>query len=190
MSFLFNYYCSLTIRFRMSLLCICYSLCIITVAFTFQSSSMLVKYGSITLSIILGGFFVWINTWSVLTPIEKAIGTLETIAGGDLRVTIAVNSNNELSKMLRSIKNLQESMCRIIAGIQNTAVHLASSSEQLSTTSSMIANSVEQIASQTGTVATAGEEMAATSADIAQNCVMVADGGKEPTIRPWRGHLW
>ena len=42
----------------------------------------------------------------------------------------------------------------------------------------MIANSVEEIASQTGTVATAGEEMAATSADIAQNCVMVADGGK------------
>jgi methyl-accepting chemotaxis protein len=42
----------------------------------------------------------------------------------------------------------------------------------------MIANSVEQVAAQAGTVATAGEEMAATSMDIAQNCVMVADGGK------------
>jgi methyl-accepting chemotaxis protein len=138
----------------------------------------LVKYGSITLFIVLGGIFGWINIWSVLTPIEKAIGFLETIAGGDLSVTIATNSNNELSKMLLSIKNLQESMCCIIASIQNTAFHLASSSEQLSSTSSVIANSVEQIASQTGNVATAGEEMAATSADIAQNCVMVADGGK------------
>jgi methyl-accepting chemotaxis protein len=178
MSFLLNYYCSLTIKFRLSLLCFCYSLCIIAVAYTFRSPSLLVKYGSITLFIVLGGIFGWINIWSVLTPIEKAIGFLETIAGGDLSVTIATNSNNELSKMLLSIKNLQESMCCIIASIQNTAFHLASSSEQLSSTSSVIANSVEQIASQTGNVATAGEEMAATSADIAQNCVMVADGGK------------
>ena len=100
MSFLLNYYCSLTIKFRLSLLCFCYSLCIIVVAFMFQSSSMLVKYGSMTLSIVLGGVFVWINIWSILTPIEKAIGFLETIAGGDLRVTIATTSNNELSKML------------------------------------------------------------------------------------------
>ncbi len=177
MNFLFNYYCGLTIKFRLSLLCFCYSLCIIGAAFSSHSSSLLIKYGSIALFIVLGIFFVWINIWSILTSVNKAIGSLDTIAGGDLRVTIVTNNNNELSRMLSSIKHLQESMCRIIASIQDTAVQLASSSEQLSATSSMIANSVDQVASQTGMVAAASEEMTATSTDIARNCVMVADGG-------------
>jgi methyl-accepting chemotaxis protein len=189
MSFLLNYYCSLTIKFRLSLLCFCYSLCVIAMAFAFHSSSLLVKCSSITLFIVLGGIFAGINIWSILTPIEKAICSLETIAGGDLRINIVIDSNNELSNMLRSIKNLQESMCGIIAGIQNTADQLASSSEQLSATSSMIANSVEKVASQTGTVATAGEEMATTSSDIAQNCVMVADGGKRANDSALAGSL-
>jgi methyl-accepting chemotaxis protein len=178
MSFLLDYYCGLTIKFRLSLLCFCYSLCIIAVAFTSHSANLLVNYGSITLFIVLGGIFAWINIWSILTQIETAVGSLETIASGDLSVTIVIDSNNELSKMLSSITHLQESMCDIIAGVQKTAIQLVSSSEQLSATSSMIANSVEQVAAQAGTVATAGEEMAATSMDIAQNCVMVADGGK------------
>jgi methyl-accepting chemotaxis protein len=189
MSFLLNYYCSLTIKFRLALLCLCYSLCIIATAFVANTSSPLVKYGAITLFIFLGGFFVWVNAWSVLTPIKKAVAFLETIASGDLRVNIVTNDNNEMSKMLSSIKYLQKSMYGIISGIQNTAIQLASSSEQLSSTSSLIASNINQAASQTGIVATASEEMTATSVDIAQNCVMVANGGQRANDSALAGSL-
>ena len=79
MNHLWNYYLNLSIRFRLSLLCVCYSLCLLAAGVVCQASSPLVRFGSIATFIILGGLFGWANIWSIRTPLVRAVGYLETM---------------------------------------------------------------------------------------------------------------
>ncbi|HEY5514411.1 MAG TPA: methyl-accepting chemotaxis protein [Geomonas sp.] len=175
MNQIWNYYLNFTIRFRLSMLCVCYSLCLIAGAMAAQSGSPLVRYGSIPLFIVMGGLFGWANIWSIRNPLVRAVGYLETMAQGDLTQHITVNRNNEISKMLVAMKKLQGSMRDIIAGIQTTADELTSASGDLSSSSSKIAQGTEHASTQSDSVSNAVGEMAAVSNDIALSCQKMAD---------------
>ncbi|MBJ6802034.1 methyl-accepting chemotaxis protein [Geomonas propionica] len=170
-----NVYLNLTIKFRLSLLCICYSLCLIATAVAAQADSILVKYGSLTLFIILGGIFGAINIWSIRTPLVRTVCYLETMAQGDLSEEIVVNRRNEISQMLKALQKLQASMRGMIQGIQQTADELASASSQLSNTSIRMAEGTEHASQQSSSVSSAVGEMAGVSSDIALNCQKMAD---------------
>lgn len=175
MTQIWNYYLNLTITFRLSVLCFCYSLCIIAGSLAAQSDSALVRFGSIAVFIIVGGLFGWANIWSIRTPLERAVNYLETMAQGDLTQHIAVNRHNEISKMLRAIKKLQDSMHDIISGIKQTADHLTNASSDLSSSSSKMAQGTEHASHQSNSVSCAVGEMAAVSNDIALSCQRMAD---------------
>lgn len=175
MDTLWNFYLNFPIKLRLALLCLCYSLCIIAEGITAQSDSSLIKYGSMALFIVLGGIFGWINVWSIYRPIQRAIGYLQTMARGDLGQEIVINRNNEISKMLAAMKELQKSMQDIIAGIRNMANSLSGASEQLRTTSVQIAEGTEHASVQSKSVTLAVDEMASVSATISQNCQEMAD---------------
>ena len=136
---IWNWYLDLTIKFRLGMLCVCYSLCLIATALAAQAESPLIKYGLIALFIILGGLFGWINIWSIRTPLLRTVQYLETMAHGDLSQQIVVNRHNEISQMLQALRKLQESMHVMISGIQRTADHLTSASSDLSSTSQQMA---------------------------------------------------
>ena len=172
---LWNYYLNLTIRFRLSLLCACYSLCIIAAALAAQSESPLIRFGSLVTFIVLGGIFGWANIWSIRTPLERAVNYLETMAHGDLSQQIVVNRHNEISKMLHAMKKLQDSMRDIISGIQKTADHLTSASGDLSSNSERMAQGTEHASHQSNSVSCAVGEMAQVSNDIALSCQRMAD---------------
>ncbi|MBI2354743.1 MAG: methyl-accepting chemotaxis protein [Deltaproteobacteria bacterium] len=175
MNALWNMYLNCSIKFRLSTLCFCYSLCILAAGFTAQFESPLIKYGSTPLFIILGAIFGWINIWSINRPIQRAIAYLQTMAGGDLSEEITILRRNEFSKMLSAMKELQGSMRSMIAGIQGTAGHLTSASELLSTTSAQIADGTGNASSQSVAITTAVDEMASVSATISHSCQEMAD---------------
>ncbi len=175
MKFILDYYLNFSIKFRLAILCFCYSFCIVATAWTSQQFSPLVKYGAMTLFIVLGGIFGWINIWMIDRGIQRAIGYLQTMAGGDLSQTITILRNNELSRMLNAMKNLQQSMCGIISGIQKTANHLTCSSQLLNATSAQIVDVTGHASTQSDAIAFAVEEMASVSADISHNCQKMAD---------------
>ena len=175
MNALWNYYLNLSIGFRLSLLCVCYSLCIILSGLAMQSGSSLIGYGSIALFIALGGLFGWANIWSIQTPLKRAGLYLETMAHGDLSEQIVVNRNNEISRMLNSMKKLQNSMRDIISGIQQTADHLTGASGDLSSNSEKMAQGTEHASNQSNSVSCAVGEMAVVSNDIALSCHKMAE---------------
>ena len=175
MTLICNYYLNLTIRFRLSLLCFCYSLCIIAGGLATEFGSPTVRHGSIVIFIILGALFGWANIWSIRNPLVRAVGYLETMAHGDLSQHIVVNRHNEISTMLKALEKLQGSMRDIIAGIQTTADQLTNASGELSASSSKIAQGTEHASCQSNSVSTAVGEMAAVSNDIALSCQRMAD---------------
>jgi methyl-accepting chemotaxis protein len=175
MNFIWNSYLNLTIKFRLSLLCFCYSLCIIAGSLAAEFGSPLVRHGSTLLFIVMGALFGWANIWSIRNPLVRAVGYLETMARGDLTQHIVVNRHNEISKMLNALTHLQGSMRDIISGIKVTADQLTSASGELSSSSSRIAQGTEHASSQSDSVSNAVVEMAAVSNDIALSCQKMAE---------------
>jgi len=170
MASLWNYYLNFSIKARLGTLCVCYSLCIVAMALTAQSDSLLVKYGSMLLFIALGGIFGWVNIWSINRPIQRAIAYLQTMARGDLSQDISALRKNEFSKMINAMAELQNAMRTIISGIKSTADHLEESSEQLSATSTQIVEGTEDASVQSGRVSSSVEDMASISCTIAHSC--------------------
>ncbi len=175
MTSIWNYYLDLSIRFRLSLLCVCYSLCLVASSLACQAGSPLARYGSVALFIVLGGLFGWANIWSIRTPLNRAVGYLQTMARGDLSQTIVVNRHNEISEMLRAMQALQDSMHDMLAGIQRTADDLTSASSDLSANSEKMAEGTDRASQQSTSVSNAVGEMAAVSNDIALSCQKMAD---------------
>lgn len=175
MNALWNYYLNFSIKFRLSVLCFCYSICILAAGFTAQFESPLIKYGSTVFFIVMGAIFGWANIWSINRPIQRAIAYLQTMAGGDLSEAITILRKNEFSRMLVAMKELQGSMRSMISGMQGTAAHLTSASELLSTTSSQIADGTENASGQSAAISTAVDEMASVSASISHSCQEMAE---------------
>ena len=175
MNHIWNYYLDLTIKFRLGLLCACYSLCLVASALAAQAGSPLIRFGSVTLFIIVGALFGWINIWSIRAPLVRAVDYLETMARGDLSEEIVVNRHNEISQMLQAVRKLQGSMRGMIAGIQRTADHLSSASSDLSSTSQKMAQGTEHASRQSNSVSSAVGEMAGVSNDIAVSCQRMAE---------------
>lgn len=126
------------------------------------------------LAVVLGLFMARI----ISRPLVELASQAQQVAQGNLRVTVAADSKDEVGQLARSFATMIESLNSIISQVSDTSLKVASSSRQLNDTAEQMATGAEEVAAQVGTVATAGEEMAATSSEIAQNCQYAAEGGK------------
>ena len=107
-----NYYLNFSIRFRLTLLCTCYTLCLVGVDMSDRISENF-QHISMVVFILLGGLFGWLNIWSISQAIERAMGYLKTMADGNLNQEIRIYRNNEISKMLVCMRSLQESVQKL-----------------------------------------------------------------------------
>jgi methyl-accepting chemotaxis protein len=138
----------------------------------------------ITQSLVIGligvllqaGLAGWLLT-TIMRPVNALRSMLLDISQGegDLTKRLDDTSKDELAEISRYFNLFIEKLRGIISQVAQTAVQVASASNQLHSTAEQIATGAEEVASQTGTVATASEEMSATSGDIAQNCLNAAD---------------
>jgi methyl-accepting chemotaxis protein len=112
---------------------------------------------------------------AITRPISTCVDVAHRVAGGDLTVTVTVDSKDETGQLMAAFKTMIENLRNLVGQTVQISAGIASASSQLHSTSEQIATGAEEVAAQTGTVATASEEMAATSSDIARNCHIAAD---------------
>ncbi len=103
-----NYYLNFSVKFRLTVLCACYTLGLLAVEFSGRFGQD-VHYGALVFTILFGIIFSWLNIWSICQAIQRAMEHLETMARGDLSQDIRVQRGNEISRMLLAMKTLQES---------------------------------------------------------------------------------
>ncbi|HBA72111.1 MAG TPA: methyl-accepting chemotaxis protein [Geobacter sp.] len=96
------------------------------------------------------------------------------VANGDLSVNVCAKGGSE--SVLGSMREMVENLRGMVSQVVGSAENIASASQQLHSSAGLIASGSEDAACKATTVATAGEEMSATSGDIAQNCLMAANG--------------
>ncbi len=96
------------------------------------------------------------------------------VANGDLSVNVCAKGGSD--SVLGSMREMVENLRGMVSQVVGSAENIASASQQLHSSAGLIASGSEDAACKATTVATAGEEMSATSGDIAQNCLMAANG--------------
>jgi methyl-accepting chemotaxis protein len=172
-------YFNLSIKARIVLLCICYSGCMVTVSILGRSDSALIRWGSLVLFIAVGGFFSMLNISGITTSIDRVLSYLKTMSSGDLTQNIAARRNNEISQIIKMIAEVQSNMRSMISGIQSTSEHLNRAAGTLRHTSETMSAGAEQAVGQSDAVVTAVEDLSSVSADIAQNCQLMAHRAAE-----------
>ncbi|MGF0335132.1 MCP four helix bundle domain-containing protein [Ectopseudomonas toyotomiensis] len=118
------------------------------------------------------GIFI---TRSISRPLNRAVGVANSLAEGDLTVSVEVDSRDETGRLLASMQHMTERLRSVMADVRSAADSLSSASEEVSATSQSLSQAAtEQAASVEETTASV-EQM---SASIAQNTesAQITDG--------------
>ena len=176
--FLWEIYRGLSIKVRFTILCVCYTLCMAGVVVASHFGD-LVLYSTLAIFTVMGGIFGTINIRTVTEPIQKAVGYLQEMAGGDLSRQIVVRRKTEISSMLLAMIDLQHSMRSMISEMQTTSGQLADASTMLRSSSSQIAIGTESASQQSISISTAVEELADVSTSISRSCQEMSEKANE-----------
>ncbi|BCS55696.1 methyl-accepting chemotaxis protein [Geobacter sp. SVR] len=176
--FLWEWYRGLQIKTRLWVFCICYSFCLVAVGVAAQFG-FLVMYATIALSIVLGAVFCFVNIMSIIEPINRAIGHLHEMAGGNLSQQIVIKRRTELSRILASIIELQKAMQHMISGMQSSSSQISDASDLLRSSSSRISSGTVEASQQSSSVSLAAEELASVSSSISKSCHVMASKASE-----------
>lgn len=129
----------------------------------------------ILIAAVLGfaiGIFI---TRSISRPLNRAVGVANSLAEGDLTVSVEADSRDETGRLLASMQHMTERLRTVMADVRSAADSLSSASEEVSATSQSLSQAAtEQAASVEETTASV-EQM---SASIAQNTesAQITDG--------------
>lgn len=127
-------------------------------------------------NVVLGLFIIIVFARAMAKPLKALASGAEKVATGDLGVQVEIDSNDEIGQLSVSFQNMINALRELIGTLSDSATHVADSSQEMRQSAQGMADGAEEVAVQAITVATASEEMSATSGDIAQNCLMAAEG--------------
>jgi methyl-accepting chemotaxis protein len=130
---------------------------------------------------IIFAIFMLLLCYFISKGITRTLGYVDTSleemssGGGDLTKRLTVEREDETGSLAHSFNHFLDNMKEIVVRINQNAVDVAGSADNLNRTSAIIASGTERAASQSTSVAIACEEMAATSAEIASNCIRTVE---------------
>ncbi|NVN98424.1 MAG: MCP four helix bundle domain-containing protein [Geobacteraceae bacterium] len=119
-------------------------------------------------AILLGIFANMLLTSSIKRPLTKAVETANSLAEGDLRVTIDEPSKDETGQLLLAMKNMLEKLKGVVQDVKCAADNVASGSQELSSSS-------EEMSQGATEQAAAAEEASASMEQMTSNIRQNAD---------------
>ncbi|BCG46620.1 Methyl-accepting chemotaxis sensor/transducer protein [Citrifermentans bremense] len=166
METIWHYYLCLTIRTRLIILCLCYSVCIVAATVAGSLDSQFWQWGLTVAFITLGALFGGINIWGITSAITRTINNLETLAKGNLSQEIVIKRTNEVSKILHAMRKMVGNQTEVLRNIHGASLQMEQSSFQISEISNEIADTtraqqaqVLQVSAATGEVLTISESV-------------------------------
>jgi methyl-accepting chemotaxis protein len=120
-------------------------------------------------------------TRSIVTPLNKALVAAQAIASGNLTQAIEVDGNDEATRLLKALAEMQASLRSTIEQIAGSATQLASASEELSAVTEEASRGLQQQNNEIEQAATAVNEMTAAVEEVARNAVSTSEASQQST---------
>ncbi len=106
---------------------------------------------------------------AITTPLLAAIEAAQRVAQGDLTVRVAVASEDETGRLLRSIGTMVERLREVIREVRTNAESLSSASAQMASTSQTLSQGTSEQAAGVEETTASLEEMSASLGQNAEN---------------------
>ena len=129
---------------------------------TFWSRLISFSFGALVLTAVLVGFSLLIAR-SITRPLNQAVKVAKTVAAGDLTSRIALQqSNDETGQLLHALREMNESLVRIVGEVRSGADTIATASGQIATGNMDLSSRTESQASALEQTASSMEELTGT----------------------------
>jgi methyl-accepting chemotaxis protein len=116
---------------------------------------------------------------STLGPLMKLTKTVDTIAAGDLRVSIDNSNKDELGMLSQNMNKMVQFISNVIDKVLLSANNVVAAVDSLRSTAEKSAEGAKSQAGQVDQIATAAEEMSQTITDIARNASLASETSSE-----------
>ena len=176
---IWHYYLCLSIKTRLTILCLCYSGCIVaaTVAGTLESTAL--QVGACLLFISLGALFGGINIWGISGAIARTIQNLEILSQGDLSHEIVIKRKNEISKILFAMREMVGKQTEVLRNIHGASLQMEQSSFQIAEISNEISDASNAQQQRVTDVSTATGEVRMMSQSVRELSEMMLTNSLE-----------
>ncbi|WP_413436796.1 methyl-accepting chemotaxis protein [Sulfuriferula sp. GW1] len=122
------------------------------------------------LAVLLGGLAAWLITRSITRPINQAVKVAQTVAAGDLTSHIEVTSKDETGQLLQALKDMNNSLSKIVGQVRSGTDTIATASSQIAAGNlDLSSRTEEQASSSLEETASSMEELTSTVKQNADN---------------------
>jgi len=158
---LLQIYLDLSIRIKMTLLAICYSLGLIgigTLGYYLPDAKLLILCTAVYTA--AGAFFSYLIMTSIVGPLQKVSAATEAIARGDLSKTTTSRNRDEAGALMNTIHAMAGEIQTIIGDVQQAASHVAGGSQQMVVSSEQLASGAAEQANLASSITLSINEIA------------------------------
>ncbi|MGZ5817724.1 MAG: methyl-accepting chemotaxis protein [Burkholderiaceae bacterium] len=123
---------------------------------------------------------------SISRPLNEAVRIAQTVAAGDLTSRIEVDGDDEASQLLRALKDMNESLVRIVGEVRISTDTIATASGQIASGNMDLSARTESQASSLEKTASSMEELTSTvkqNADNARQANQLAVSASEVAVK-------
>jgi len=148
------------------------------------SRTTLLALGALALG--LGGVCAWRLASGITRPLGEAVKMAQTVAGGDLTSRIETRSNDETGQLLEALKEMNDSLVKIVGEVRTGTDTIATASGQIATGNQDLSSRTEEQASSLEQTAASMEELTSTvkqNADNARQANQLAVSASEVAIK-------
>ena len=110
----------------------------------------------------------WV-TRSITRPLNEAVGVAQKVAAGDLTSTVEVKSKDETGVLLQALKNMNESLAKIVGEVRASSEAIGSGTKQIASGNADLSQRTEEQASSLEETASSMEELTSTVKQNAEN---------------------
>jgi len=99
------------------------------------------------LALAVGAVCSWLLTRGIVRPIREAVDLAEAVAGGDLTRRIASDARDETGALLRSLRDMSDSLVRIVSEVRSGTSTIHGAAGEIAAGNLDLSNRTEQQAS-------------------------------------------
>ncbi|OIP17287.1 MAG: hypothetical protein COZ09_02890 [Comamonadaceae bacterium CG_4_10_14_3_um_filter_60_42] len=137
-------------------------------------------------AVLLGCVLAWWLTVGITAQLRFAVKLAQTVAGGDLTSRIEVTSKDESGLLMQALKNMNDSLVRIVGEVRKGTDTIASASSQIAAGNLDLSGRTEQQAGSLEETAASMEQLTATvkqNADNARQANQLAVAASDVAIK-------
>nr|WP_077047059.1 methyl-accepting chemotaxis protein [Pseudomonas sp. KK4] len=118
-------------------------------------------------------------TRSIVRPLSEAVSAAEHVAQGDLTRPIETQGNDEVSRLLKALATMQQTLRETLQGISGSATQLATAADELNAVTLDSTQGLQQQNNEIEQAATAVNEMTSAVEEVARNAVSTSDATRQ-----------